>query len=131
MAVSYDEIFTEMKKRYGKESLDVKAYYEDWFNSVKQEIKDISTVDEAAIQDNRYLQDCGNEHSGITFQEVEAAILQNHSNSAPGPEEQILSVCIRKGGDAIVKAIQYLIYKSWSLGVLPQAFKLDPKIMLP
>ena len=131
LAVSYDTIFTEMKKRYGKESLDVKAYNGDWFNSVKQEIKDISTVDEAAIHESRYLQDCGNENSDITFQEVETAILQTHSNSAPSPEEQIFSVCIRKGGDAIVKAIHYLIYQSWSLGVSPQAFKLDPKIMLP
>ena len=48
-----------MKKRYDKESLDVKAYDEDWFNSVEQEIKDISTVEEAAIKDNSYLQDCG------------------------------------------------------------------------
>ena len=71
------------------------------------------------------------ENSDITIQEVEAAILQTPSNSAPSPEEKIFSVCIRKGGEAIVKAIHYLINKSWSLGVLPQAFKLDPKIMLP
>ena len=49
LAVSDEEIFTEMKKRYGKESLDVKAHDEDWFNSVEQEIKDISTVEEVAI----------------------------------------------------------------------------------
>ena len=29
-----------------------------------------------------------------------------------------------------MKAIHCLINKSWSLGVFPQAFKLDPKIML-
>ena len=57
LAGSDEEIFTEMKKRYGKESLDVKAHDEDWFNSVEQEIKDISTVEEAAIKDNMYLQD--------------------------------------------------------------------------
>ena len=127
LAVSDEEIFTEMKKRYGKESLDVKAHDEDWFNSVEQEIKDVSTVEEAAIKDNSYLQDCGHENSDITIQEVEAAILQTPSNSAPSPEEKIFSVCIRKGGEVIVKAIHYLINKSWSLGVLPQAFKLDPK----
>ena len=57
--------------------------------------------------------------------------LQTPSNSAPSPEEKIFSVCIRKGSEAIVMAIHYLINKSLSLGVLPQAFKLDPKIMLP
>ena len=44
LAVSGEEILTERKKRCGKESLDVKAHNEDWFHSVEQEIKNISTV---------------------------------------------------------------------------------------
>ena len=31
----------------------------------------------------------------------------------------------------VIKGLHYLIQKSWSKGVLPGAFKLDPKIMLP
>ena len=36
---------------------------------------------------------------------------------------------IKKRGEYLVKAIHYIIQKSWS--TIPDSFKLDPKVMLP
>ena len=62
---------------------------------------------------------------------MEAAIAVSSCNSAPSPEEQIFYIYLKKGGDAVVRGIHYIIQKSWTRGVIPEAFKLDPKIMLP
>ena len=35
LIVSDEEIFIELKKRYGKESIDVKDYDKDWYESVE------------------------------------------------------------------------------------------------
>ena len=31
----------------------------------------------------------------------------------------------------MARALHYIFQKSWILGVLPDAFKMDPKVMLP
>ena len=38
-AITYEEIFQEMKLRYGKESLDIKTYDEEWYYEVEEEVK--------------------------------------------------------------------------------------------
>ena len=50
---------------------------------------------------------------------------------AQKPEEQIFTVCLKRGGEAIFKGLHYIIQKSWAQGVLPEAFMVDPKVMLP
>ena len=39
VAITDEEIFEEMKLRYGKETLDVKTYNEDWYSEVEEEVK--------------------------------------------------------------------------------------------
>ena len=131
VAVTDEEIFQEMKLRYGKETLDVKTYNEDWFCSVENEVQVKWQDENARIKERDFLQKCGHENSDIRIEEVEAAILQSSSNSAPSPEEQIFTVCLKRGGEANFKGLHYLIQKSWAQGVLPEAFKVDPKVMLP
>ena len=46
-----EEIFSEMKERYGKETLDVKTYDEDWYNTVENEVKDRLAREESTIKD--------------------------------------------------------------------------------
>ena len=120
-----------MELRYGKETLDVKTYNEDWFCSVENEVRVKWQDENALIKERDFLQKCGHENSDIRIEEVEAAILQSSSNSAPSPEEQIFTVCLKRGGEAIFKGLHYIIQKSWAQGVLPEAFKVDPKVMLP
>ena len=43
----------------------------------------------------------------------------------------MFKMCLKKGGEAVIEGLHFIIQKSWSMGVLPEAFKLDPKIMLP
>ena len=38
---------------------------------------------------------------------------------------------LKKGGEALARALHYLFQKSGAEGILPDAFKTDPKIMLP
>lgn len=71
------------------------------------------------------------ENSDITEEEVRSAIALARLNSAPSPEEKVFTIMIKRGGDALVKAITYIVQKCWTEGVLPDSFKLDPKIMLP
>ena len=131
LAVTDEEIFSEMKMRYGKETLDVKTYDNEWYNSVENEVNDILDVEQSTIKDSHFTDNCGFENSDIIIEEVEAAISASSCNSAPSPEEQIFYIYLKKGGDAVVRGLYYIIQKSWSTGVIPEAFKLDPKIMLP
>ena len=62
---------------------------------------------------------------------MRSAIALASLNSAPSPEEKVFTIMIKRGGDALVKAITYIVQKCWTEGVLPDSFKLDPKIMLP
>ena len=126
-----EEIFSEMKMRYGKETLDVKTYDNEWYKSVENEVKDILDVEQSTMKDSHFTDNCGFENSDIIIEEVEAAISASSCNSAPSPEEQIFYIYLKKGGDAVVRGLYYIIQKSWSTGVIPEAFKLDPKIMLP
>ena len=43
--VTDEEIFQEMKKRYGKETLDVKEDNPGWFETVEEEAR-VKTIDE-------------------------------------------------------------------------------------
>ena len=131
VAITDEEIFEEMKLRYGKETLDVKTYDEDWYSEVEEEVKARVKTEEDLIKGKDFSKDCGHENSDIRIEEVEAAVDQSSSNSAPSPEEQVFNLCLKKGGEAVIQGLHYLIQKSWSKGVLPEAFKLDPKIMLP
>ena len=53
LAVTDEEIFQEMKLRYGKETLDVKTYNEDWFCSVENEVQ-VKWQDENALIKERF-----------------------------------------------------------------------------
>ena len=74
MAVTDEEIFNEMKGRYGKETLDLKNHDEDWYN-----------MEESKIKDPQFGDQCGFENSDIIIEEVEAAIAVSSCNSAPSP----------------------------------------------
>ena len=131
LAVTDEEIFSQMKERYGKETLDVKTYDGDWYNTVENEVKDRLVREESKIKDPSFSDNCGFENSDIIIEEVEAAISTSSCSSAPSPEEQIFHVYLKKGGEAVTRGLHYTIQKSWLRGVIPDAFKLDPKIMLP
>ena len=131
LAVTDEEIFKEMKKRYGKETLQVKEDDEEWYCSVEEERKERLQTEQDIIISRNYAETCGNENSDITVGEVQSAISQINTDSAPSPEEQIFNILLKRGGETIATALQYLFQKSWENGVLPDAFKLDPKIILP
>ena len=78
-----------------------------------------------------FLNNCGHENSDLRIEEVEAAISQLSNNSAPSPEEKIFNIMLKKGGETLADGLYYIFQKFWSSGVLPNAFKLDPKVMLP
>lgn len=63
--------------------------------------------------------------------EVESAITCTRNNSAPSPEEKILSVFIKNGGENLLKCLHLLFQTCWERGTLCTAFKLDPKALLP
>ena len=89
LAVTDGEIFDEMKGRYGKETLDMKNYDEDWYNMAEKEVKKRLMTEESKIKDPQFGDQCGFENSDIIIEEVEAAIAVSLCNSAPSPEEQI------------------------------------------
>ena len=64
----------EMKGRYGKETLDVNNYDEDWYNMVEKEVKNRLMTEESKIKDPQFGEQCGFENSDIIIKEVEAAI---------------------------------------------------------
>ena len=129
VAITDEEIFQEMKLRYGKESLDVKTYDEEWYYEVEEEeVKTRVETEEAFIKEKDLGNECGYENSDIYIEEVQAAVDQSSSNSALSPEEQVFNICLKKGRQAVIKGLHYLIQNGWSKGVLlPEAFKLDPK----
>ena len=131
LAVTDEEIFVEMKKRYGRESLDVKDYDEEWYYSIEQEMKERMQLKQEAMQSEDFLESCGHENSDLRVEEVESAISILSNNSAPSPDEQIFNILLKKGGEAIVRGLHYIFQKSWVMGMLPEAFKQDPKVMLP
>ena len=53
-----------------------------------------------------------------------------NNNSAPSPEECIFNILL-KGRESMAKALHFIFQKSWSSGVIPDAFKIDPKVMMP
>ena len=131
LAVSHEEIFEEMKKRYGKESLDVKENEPAWYESVEKEAVDKNIDERLKIKERKYADNCSHENSDIRIEEVERAIEALSGYSAPNPEEQIFNVMLKKGGEAVAKGLHYIFQKSWSLAVLPRAFTQDAKVMLP
>ena len=131
LAVSDEEIFKELKKRYGKESLDVKDYDIDWYESVENDVLLKSKEYEEEISKPDFKDMCGHENSDLYVEEIEAAISNLNNNSAPSPEEGIFNILLKKGGESMVRALHFIFQKSWSSGELPVAFKIDPKVMMP
>ena len=131
LAVTDEEIFIEMKERYGKETLDVKESKPQWYKEVEEETERRIKIVEERIRQPAFREDCGHENYDLRVEEVEAAIEGRNNNSTPSPEEQIFSLMLKKGGEEMAKGLLYIFQKSWVKGVLPDAFKLDPKIMLP
>ena len=131
LAVTDEEIFQEMKKRYGKETLDVKEDNPGWFETVEEEAR-VKTIDELRkIKDRKYSKDCENENSDIIIDEVQSSLEQLTNFSAPNPEEHIFNIMLKKGGDMLVKGLHYIFQKCWTKTVLPEAFVTDARIMLP
>ena len=71
------------------------------------------------------------ENSDLNIEEVETAITCTSNHSAPSPEEKILSVFIKNGGENLLKCLYFLFNTCWEKGTLCTAFKLDPKVLLP
>ena len=131
LAVSDEEIFIELKKRYGKESLDVKDYDKDWYESVENDVLLKAREHEEEISKLDFKDMCGHENSDLYIEEIEAAISSLNNNSAPSREECIFNILIKKGGESMARALHFIFQKSWSSGVIPDAFKIDPKGMMP
>ena len=83
LAVSDEEIFCELKTRYGKESLDVKDYDKDWYESVENDVLLKAREHEEEIRKPDFKDMCGHENSDLYVEEIEAAISSLNNNSAP------------------------------------------------
>ena len=128
-AIDDDEIIVEMKKHYGKESLDVKDNRPDWFHFVEKEVE--AAVKSAKEDISRKIEDENFENSALDISEVTRAIEATNSRSAPSPEEKIFTILIQKGGDNLHQCMHFLFNKCWVNGVICKDFKKDPKILLP
>ena len=62
LAVSDEEIFEEMKKRYGKESLDVKENEPAWYESVEEEAVDKNIDKRLKIKERKYADNCSHKN---------------------------------------------------------------------
>ena len=85
-----------MKKRYGEETLQAKEDDEEWYCSVEEERKERLQTEQDKIARRDYAAPCGNENSDITVGEVQSAISQINTDSAPSPEEQVFNINIKK-----------------------------------
>ena len=83
LAVSDEEIFIELKKRYGKESLDVKDYVKDWYESVENDVLLKAREHEEVISKSDFKDMSGHKNSDLYIEEIEAAISSLNNNSAP------------------------------------------------
>ena len=111
LAVTDEEIFQEMKKRYGKETLDVKEDNPGWFETVEEEAR-VKTINELRkIKDRKYSKECENENSDIITDEVQSSLEQLTNFSAPNPEEHIFNIMLKKGGNMLVKGLHYIFQK--------------------
>ena len=97
LAVSDEEIFEEMKERYGKESLDIKEDEPDCYECVEQEARNRNEIEFHNIKESTYSENCSHENSNILVEEVEAAVDALAGYSAPNPEEQIFNIMLKKG----------------------------------
>ena len=80
VAVTDEEIFEEMKLRYGTETY-VKAYDEEWHYEVEEEVKARVKTEENLIKGKDFSKECGHENSDIRIEEVEAAVDPSSINS--------------------------------------------------
>ena len=128
-AVEDLEIVAEMKKHYGKESLDVKDKKPEWYNMVERQVKE--NIDQIKIDLNNNKNSDDFENSDLTIDEVEMAVESTSNTSAPSPEEKIFTILIKNGGERLLQCLHFLFQKCWAAGKLCSAFKLDPKVLLP
>ena len=128
-AVEDTESIGEMKIHYGKEILDVKDKKPEWYNFVESKVKDSITQIKIDLKQNKNSGDF--ENSDLTIDEVEMAVKTTSSNSAPSPEERIFTILIKNGGEKLLQCLHFLFQKCWAAGELCEAFKLDPKVLLP
>ena len=75
LAVSDEEIFIELKKRYGKESLDVKEYDKEWYDTVENEVKMKTQKHMEEIRKGDFKDICGHEDSDLCVEEIESALI--------------------------------------------------------
>lgn len=131
LVVSDSEIFDEIKKKYGKETLEVSERHLRRFIKVEEDMRQYITTQSQRIMDASYDEQCEPENKDISIGEIELALKHANANSAPSPEEGVFLTMLRKGGEHVVKALHFLFQKIWSTGSIPDDFKLDPKIMMP
>ena len=74
MAVTDEEIFKEMKERYGKEILDVKEFESQWYEKVENETSSRIKIEEKVISGPTFVVNCGHENCDLYVEEVVAAI---------------------------------------------------------
>ena len=126
-----EEIFKKMKERYGKETLDVKELESQWYEKVENDTSSRIRIEKKRISEPTFSENCGHENYDLYVEEVVAAIEGLNSNSAPSPEEQVFNSMIKNRGEEMARALLYIFQKCWLKRILPEAFKLDPKVMLP
>ena len=80
------ELFIELKKRYGKESLDVKEYDKEWYDTVENEVKMKTQVHMEEIRKVDFKDICGHEDSDLCVEEIESTLSVLNNNSARSPE---------------------------------------------
>ena len=90
LAVTDEEIFKEMKDRYGKETLDVKELESQWYEKVEKDTSSRIRIEENRISDPSFSENCGHENCDLYVEEVVAAIEGINSNSAPSPKRSLI-----------------------------------------
>ena len=98
LAVKDEEIFQQLKLKYGKENFNVKTSEPLWFQQVEDEVVSMEKIEREQLRGNegKY------EEMDITVDEVEAAIKSPDVKSAPSPSEKIFGIMLTKGGDIMV-----------------------------
>ena len=109
----------------------MKELESQWYEKVEKDTSSRIGIEESRISDPAFSENCGHENCDLYVEEVVAAIEGINSNSAPSPVEQVFNSMVRNGGEEMARGLLYIFQKSWLKGVLPEAFKLDPKVMLP
>jgi len=105
MAITDEEICVEMQKRYGKKTLEVQTEKPDWYKEVEEEVGNVRSTLKRRIHESTYEDNCGFENGDIQLAEVKGAIKELPNVTSPSPDEKILTVMLKKGGENMAESL--------------------------